>query len=332
MDFTFDGQIKAHIPIIDTCALDLSHDFQIGVFMGESGSGKSTTAATFFGTPKTHQYRSDQTVFSYFESALIAIELLTAVALPPRIGLSPHHVLSDGEKVMFLLEKFGMIRQKKIVVLVFQERVNIARSLNDVRVLNVCKSSEYVIMDEFTSLLDRSTAEKVAKGVSDYIYRHNLSKVVICACHSDILGSHKLQPTFLVNMTCQSVIHYKTPSHSDMEPFSIASKRKWSSGSAQNASFLTRGDVSLERLFARPKIYLYPRRAKYHLFSPLFSKHHYKTGSIAQSARCHAIWARIGTEFDDFDLYDGTTNTELVAFVAFLHYFGVGEYKWREHV
>ena len=62
--------------------------------------------------------------------------------------LSHFHHLSEGEK----------------------HRINIARYL--------AKEEEYIVIDEFTSYLDRDCAKKVAKGISDYIYKHNKKNIV----------------------------------------------------------------------------------------------------------------------------------------------------------
>ena len=67
------------------------------------------------------------------------------------------------------------------------------------------------MIDEFTSYLDRETAQKVAKGVNDYIYRNKSKKVILIACHFDIIGTNYLQPSFIVDFRSQQISFPVTP-------------------------------------------------------------------------------------------------------------------------
>ena len=95
-DFEFSGSTKFNVP-----NFNMPENFQIGLIVGASGSGKSSILKTI-GTPKEVTWNPDKAVCSHFGSAKEAQDKLGAVGLNSVPSwLKPYHVLSMGEKILF---------------------------------------------------------------------------------------------------------------------------------------------------------------------------------------------------------------------------------------
>lgn len=154
-DYKFDGTTEFVPPTISPIDRETTlKDFSIGLIVGPSGSGKSTLLKEF-GFEKEPEWNPDQCVASHFENAKQAQERLGAVgfnSIPS--WLRPYHVLSNGE----------------------QFRARLARQLdND------------VVVDEFTSVIDRDVAKSCSNAVHRYIHAKGLKKIVFSSCHYDII-------------------------------------------------------------------------------------------------------------------------------------------------
>lgn len=154
-DYKFDGttEFKPHVisPIDKETTLK---DFSIGLIVGPSGSGKSTLLKDF-GVEVEPTWNPEHCVASHFDDAKQAQERLGAVgfnSIPS--WLRPYHVLSNGE----------------------QFRARLARQLNN-----------NVVVDEFTSVIDRDVAKSCSNAVHRYIHAKGLKKVVFSSCHYDII-------------------------------------------------------------------------------------------------------------------------------------------------
>ena len=272
----------------------LPKDFNIGIFIGPSGSGKTTSVMTMYGVPINKQVKwdKDRPVFSHFGNSKNygdCLERFKAVGLAEKLGLSKFSDLSKGE----------------------QERAVIARCLGD-----------GIIVDEFTSFCDRKTAKIVAKGVSEYIYKHGIKNVILIGCHYDIVGEDRLHPTFMVDMKSKTIVQFKPYSNKNKSNQSSNSddQYSWSSNDNSNSNSnsnynknkskdsgdnsndgegkesddgvsLIDPNIDLEDLFVIPKIIIEMKRAHYKDWHPLFSVHHYKNKTISASARCFTGWA-----------------------------------------
>lgn len=49
-----------------------------------------------------------------------------------------------------------------------------------------------LVVDEFTSLWDRTCAQEVAQSIFDYIRSHGLQNCVFVSCYHDFLGPHTI--------------------------------------------------------------------------------------------------------------------------------------------
>jgi ABC-type ATPase involved in cell division/GNAT superfamily N-acetyltransferase len=146
------------IPInLDECK---NFDWQIGVVYGGSGSGK-TTILKHFGTIKEVEFDSKKALISNFHwlSPSDASILLGAMGLSSiPTWLRPFKVLSNGE----------------------QYRAKLAYLIGS------AKENETILVDEFTSVVDREVAKAMSFSLQKYIRKTN-KKIIVASCHFDIM-------------------------------------------------------------------------------------------------------------------------------------------------
>ncbi len=158
-----DVHITAELPIEDK-------PWSIGLVVGASGSGKTSIINKVWGNVKPYAKRfpKDRPIidalspgesFDKVTSALSAVGLGTVPA-----WLRPYHVLSNGE----------------------QFRANLASIL--------CEQPQRVVVDEFTSVVDRQVA-KIGAGAFGKYWRKTGGKAVIASCHYDVIDW--LQPDWV---------------------------------------------------------------------------------------------------------------------------------------
>lgn len=149
-DYKFDGITHTTIEIPE-----FPTDFNIGLVVGSSGSGKSTILRTCFGTEEEVQWDNSKCVASNFDSFEEASDKLLASGLSSiPAWVKPYNHLSNGQ----------------------QFRANIARRLKD-----------GAVIDEFTSVVNREVAISCSNSISKYIRNKDLKNIVFCSCHFDII-------------------------------------------------------------------------------------------------------------------------------------------------
>ena len=163
-DLDFDGVIETEIPDFK---FPPYNSYNIGLIVGASGSGKSTLLRESGLWHEDLQdiifWRRDEAIVSHFGTPDESIEKLHACGLASVPTLcKPYHVLSNGEKY----------------------RAKFARLLED-----------DLIMDEFTSEVNRETAKSLCVSASKYIRRKDLKNIVLASCHKDIIDW--LQPDWV---------------------------------------------------------------------------------------------------------------------------------------
>jgi len=166
-DYEFDGKTKFELPLFKKP----KDDFNIGLIVGPSGSGKSNILKEF-NEEENIKWRHDEAVCSHFNNHDEAINKLSAVgfnSIPS--WLKPYHVLSTGEKF----------------------RVDLAKRLKD-----------NAVIDEFTSVVDRNVAKSCANALGKYIKKQNIKNVVFASCHYDIIDW--LQPDWVFDTTSNKVV------------------------------------------------------------------------------------------------------------------------------
>lgn len=154
------------VPLSDVSALEWrgelpieSEDWKIGLIVGPSGCGKSTIARELWGENKKLEWLKNS-VIDDFDNGLSIQDIASACS---SVGfntipawLRPYSVLSTGEKF----------------------RVDIARRLLEL--------PSPVIVDEFTSVVDRQTAQIASYAIQKFI-RKTDKKFIAVSCHYDIV-------------------------------------------------------------------------------------------------------------------------------------------------
>ena len=213
----------------------LDAPWHIGVIVGPSGSGKTTVARAAFADQfeSAWTWPADRSLLDAFPADLPMVdicELLCSVGFSsPPSWLRPFSALSNGE----------------------QFRVNLARTLAERR--------ELAVVDEFTSVVDRTVARIGSAAVAKTVRRRQ-QKFVAVTCHYDVLPW--LQPDWILDMADGSLRYF-----------------------AENTCDL----VSLRRPFnftqARPEIQLRIQRAHSSAWK-IFHRHHYLSASLHPAAQC----------------------------------------------
>jgi ABC-type ATPase with predicted acetyltransferase domain len=160
-DCVFDGTSKFYPWLLPE---SLPKQFKIGVIVGSSGSGKSTLLKNF-GLEENPIWETNKSILSHFESPEDGINKLSSVGLNSVPSwYKPYHVLSNGEKF----------------------RADLARKI---------KSN--VVIDEYTSVVDRNVAKAASVSLSRFIKNNDIHNVVLSTCHRDILDW--LEPDWVID-------------------------------------------------------------------------------------------------------------------------------------
>ena len=147
-----------------------SIEWNIGAIIGGSGSGKTSILKTF-GHIQQPPFDNSKALISNFDwlSPKEATMLLTSMGLSSvPCWLRPFNTLSNGE----------------------QYRATMAY------ITASAKSGDVILIDEFTSVVDRDVAKSMSYALQKYIRTHNL-KIIIASCHYDIL--EWLMPNWVCN-------------------------------------------------------------------------------------------------------------------------------------
>lgn len=162
-------------------------DWQIGIIVGGSGTGKSTIGRELFGDliNDDFEYKAKSVIDDMPGKNIQEIQkMFYAVGFGSVPSwLKPYHVLSNGEKM----------------------RVDLARKM---------LSSDFVVFDEFTSVVDRQVAKVMSIAISKAIKRYPEKKFVAIGCHFDVIEF--LQPDWIFNTDkMQQVFQYPHEVSSD---------------------------------------------------------------------------------------------------------------------
>jgi len=196
-------------------------DWNIGVIYGSSGSGK-TTILKQMGELSSSNFDGEKSLISNFDwlEPEDASRLLSSMGLGSvPTWLRPFHLLSNGE----------------------QFRAELAYKIG------IAKDNEVVLIDEFTSVVDRDVAKSMSFAIQKYIRKNN-KRMIVASCHYDIM-------------------EWLTPDW-------VCSPQK--NGGALERSPLLRG--------SRPNIELQVSRVESNTWD-LFKEHHYLTENVNKSCK-----------------------------------------------
>jgi energy-coupling factor transporter ATP-binding protein EcfA2 len=146
--------------------------WSIGLIVGPSGSGKTTIMRHVFGEPKTLNWGEPSVIDDF--GIQHSIDEISGVCSAVGFNtvpawLRPFYVLSNGE----------------------QFRVTLARLMLD------AAPDEMIVVDEFTSVVDRQVAKIGANAVQKWV-RKNHQQFVAVSCHYDI--KDWLQPDWVIDV------------------------------------------------------------------------------------------------------------------------------------
>ncbi len=135
-------------------------DWNIGVILGGSGSGK-TTILKKMGDVKKINFDAEKPLISNFDwlepkDATLVLTSMGLSSVPT--WLRPFHTLSNGE----------------------QYRATLAYLVAS------AKDGEVILVDEYTSVVDRDVAKAMSFALQKYIRREN-KRIIVASCHYDIL-------------------------------------------------------------------------------------------------------------------------------------------------
>ena len=145
--------------------------WSVGLIVGASGSGKTVCANALFPNEMRvkHQWTAASVIDDFPKSASIEsiVQCLSSVGFNTiPAWLRPYQVLSNGE----------------------QFRVDMARRM--------IESSGIIVVDEFTSVVDRQVAQVASHAIQKSIRRQGKQFVAV-SCHDDII--EYLQPDWILN-------------------------------------------------------------------------------------------------------------------------------------
>lgn len=149
---------------------DLPEEWNVGIIVGKSGTGKTTIAKDMFGEELISGFKynhksviDDMPKDKNVEEISKAFYSVGFGSVPS--WLKPYAVLSNGEKM----------------------RVDIARSILE---------KDFIVFDEFTSVVDREVAKVASMAVSKAIRKQN-KKFIAVTCHYDVVDY--LEPDWVFN-------------------------------------------------------------------------------------------------------------------------------------
>lgn len=145
-------------------------EWSVGVIVGPSGSGKSTVLRHVFGDPSEFEW-TRKPIIDQFERSVDTAAIADAFQ---SVGFGtvpawcrPYSVLSNGEKF----------------------RVEMAR--------RILESTGQVLVDEFTSVVDRQVARSVSWAVQKHVRKKGI-RLVAATCHYDVIDW--LNPDWVLDM------------------------------------------------------------------------------------------------------------------------------------
>lgn len=164
----------------------LPNDWQIGVIVGPSGTGKTTIARELFGDCfiPLPEHRNPSVIMDMPQGSTVGeiTRMFTSLGFSSVPSwLKPYPVLSNGEKM----------------------RANLAYTLLSATTDNP------VAYDEFTSVVDRDVAHNLCLALHKHIKRTPGLRFIAVTCHSDILDW--LQPDWVYSTDNMGMID---PKHS----------------------------------------------------------------------------------------------------------------------
>jgi hypothetical protein len=285
-------------------------DWRIGLIVGPSGCGKTTLARELFPTAlvEGQAWPADRSIVDAFPAGLGIKEiagLLSSVGFSsPPSWLRPFGALSNGE----------------------QFRVTIARAL--------AEQPELAVIDEFTSVVDRTVARIGSAAIAKAIRRSN-RRLVAVTCHYDIIDW--LDPDWIYDPAADEFAWRCLPGGAGDFEFENDGRQGEGETRRHREFQISRGESRVNNARRRPAIQLEIARV-HRAASRLFKPHHYLSGELNQAAKCFVAFVDDSVEgveeskgSTEYSVLSTQYSVRPAAFTAVLHApDGKGGY-WREH-
>lgn len=172
-DLAIQDKVVTEVPIFSLEDLNSIDNWNIGLVCGNSGSGKSTVLRHLGRIPQP-QYDYSKSVVSQFPNLKEedVVDLLTSVGLASvPTWLHKPNELSNGELA----------------------RLDICKIISEVK-------DDVILIDEFTSVVNRDCAKSLSFALQRYIRKNN-KKIILSSCHFDII--EWLKPDWIFNLNKQ---------------------------------------------------------------------------------------------------------------------------------
>ena len=178
-DLQIDEDVKEQF--VGNIAIE-NEQWQVGIIVGSSGSGKSTIAKELFNDYYINNYEYDNNAVIDNMPKDLTVQQITNMFNSVGFAtvwswLKPYSVLSNGERM----------------------RVDLARA--------ILSNNETIVFDEFTSVVDRTVAKTASYAISRAIRKTN-KRFVAVACHRDIV--EWLEPDWIYDTDEQRFFFAKT--------------------------------------------------------------------------------------------------------------------------
>ena len=135
-------------------------NWNIGVITGLSGAGKSTLAKEIakqynIKVIEKNEWNDDSIINNFKGNINEVLDFLTKVGLNTQPSyLKPYNILSNGEKM----------------------RCDVAKAIFE---------NDFVIIDEFTSVVDRHIAKIICMCIKKLLNKYTNKKIIFVSCHKD---------------------------------------------------------------------------------------------------------------------------------------------------
>lgn len=172
LDIDMEKKSEHHLKVL----ADIETDFNIGLIVGASGSGKTTLGKQIYGEDAFNSIlKDDEAVIDQFSDEYSYDEIanmLSGVGLTSvPCWIRPAYTLSNGQKA----------------------RAECA--------LQMATNNEITIIDEWTSVVDRTVAKVMSHCINKHARKSN-KQIVLIACHYDII--EWLNPDWIIDCNTQT--------------------------------------------------------------------------------------------------------------------------------